>query len=172
MLRKTAGNRRSDCPVNFAVESLGDRWSLIIVRDMIFWGKKTYGDFLKSDERIATNILADRLAFLEKEGIITKAPDPLDKRKEIYSVTERGIDLVPMLLEMIAWSAKNECWHALEPKGTIQQKRFVERVAKAKNKARIAEEIRETVQAGGYVFEGVARPENPGKKGRGRLTVN
>jgi len=164
MLRKTTGKRRSDCPVNFAVESLGDKWSLIIVRDMIFWGKKTYGDFLKSDERIATNILADRLAFLEKEGIISKSPDPADKRKEIYRVTERGIDLIPMLLEMIAWSAKNEHWHALELNGTIQQKRFVMRVAKAKNKARIAEEIKATVRRGSYVFEGVTRPENPRKK--------
>src|SRR4029079_5008303 len=98
MLRKSTGKRSSDCPVNFAVESLGDKWSLVIVRDMIFWGKKTYGDFLKADEQIATNILADRLAFLEKEGIISKSPDPADKRKEIYRVTERGIDLIPMLL--------------------------------------------------------------------------
>lgn len=157
MLRKTTGKRRSGCPVNFAVESLGDKWSLIIVRDMIFWGKKTYGDFLKSDERIATNILADRLAFLEKEGILTKSPDSTDKRKEVYGLTEKGIDLIPMLLEMIVWSAKNENWHALEPKGTIQQKRFVMRVAKAKNKSRIAEEIMETVRRGSYVFEGVVR---------------
>jgi Predicted transcriptional regulators len=164
MLRKITGNRRSDCPVNFAVESLGDKWSLIIVRDIIFWGKKTYGDFLKSDERIATNILADRLAFLEKEGILTKSPDPSDKRKELYSLTEKGIDLIPMLLEMISWSAKNECWHALEPKGTIAQKRFVERVAKTKNKTGIAQQIKETVRRGGYVFEGVVRAESPRKR--------
>ena len=164
MLRKTTGKRRSDCPVNFAVESLGDKWSLIIVRDMIFWGKKTYGDFLKSDERIATNILADRLAFLEKEGILTKSPDSSDKRKEVYSLTEKGIDLIPMLLEMIAWSAKNENWHALEHNGTIEQKRFVMRVAKAKNKARIAEEIKEIVRRGSYVFEGVVRPERPAQR--------
>ena len=73
--------RRSDCPVNFAVEALGDKWSLVILRDMIFWGKKTYGEFLKSDEHIATNILADRLSYLEKEGLISKSLDPNDKRK-------------------------------------------------------------------------------------------
>ena len=74
---------RSDCPVNFAVETLGDKWSLVILRDMIFWGKKTYGEFLKSDEKIATNILAGRLEYLEKEGLITKARDQRDKRKDI-----------------------------------------------------------------------------------------
>jgi DNA-binding HxlR family transcriptional regulator len=164
MLRKITRNPRSDCPVNFAVESLGDKWSLIIVRDIIFWGKKTYGDFLKSDERIATNILADRLAFLEKEGIITKTPDATDKRKDIYRVTEKGLDLIPMLLEMISWSAKNECWHALEPKGVPEQKRFVERVVKTKNKAGIAEQVKDTVRRGGYVFEGAVRSENTRKK--------
>jgi DNA-binding HxlR family transcriptional regulator len=143
---------------------LGDKWSLIIVRDIIFWGKKTYGDFLKSDERIATNILADRLAFLEKEGIISKTPDAADKRKDIYRVTERGLDLVPMLLEMIAWSSKNECWHALGPAGAPEQKRFVERVAKTKNKAGMVEQIKDKVRNGGYVFEGVVRPENARKK--------
>ena len=83
--------------MNYAVEALGDKWSLVIFRDMIFWGKKTYGEFLKLDERIATNILADRLAYLEREGLVSKSPDPHDKRKEIYRVTEKGIGLVPML---------------------------------------------------------------------------
>ena len=97
--------RRSNCPVNFAVETIGDKWSLVILRDIIFWGKRTYGEFLKSDERIATNILAGRLEYLEKEGLISKTQDPADKRKEIYTVTERGLDMVPMFVEMIAWSA-------------------------------------------------------------------
>ncbi|MEP6848104.1 MAG: helix-turn-helix domain-containing protein, partial [Acidobacteriota bacterium] len=81
--------RRSNCPVNFAVETIGDKWSLVILRDIIFWGKRTYGEFLKSDERIATNILAGRLEYLEKEGLISKTHDPADKRKEIYNVTEQ-----------------------------------------------------------------------------------
>jgi hypothetical protein len=69
-----------------------------------------------------------------------------------------------MLLEMISWSAKNECWHALEPKGVPEQKRFVERVVKTKNKAGIAEQVKDTVRRGGYVFEGAVRSENTRKK--------
>ncbi len=145
--------RRSDCPVNFAVEIFGDKWSLLIIRDIIFWGKKTYGDFLRSDEGIATNILASRLAYLEREGILTKSPDNTDRRKDIYSVTERGLELVPTLVEMIAWSAKNDRWHALEPQGNIYQQRFVKRAAAAADKSRIIAEVRQTVRNGGFVFD-------------------
>lgn len=151
--------RRSDCPVNFAVETLGDKWSLVILRDIIFWGKKTYGEFLRSDEKIATNILAGRLEYLESEGLISKSPDATDKRKDVYTLTERAIDLIPMFIEMIAWSARDSVWQSLEHNGTIQQRRFVERTVKTKNKAKLIEEIKETVRRGGCVFEGVIRPE-------------
>ena len=152
--------RRSDCPVNFAVEALGDKWSLVILRDMIFWGKKTYGEFLKSDERIATNILADRLAYLEREGLISKSPDPADKRKDIYRVTEKGIALVPMFIEMIAWSASHPVWQSMTHKGTPQQADFVMRCVTTKNKSRLIEKVKETVRRGGCVFEGVVRPQD------------
>ena len=151
--------RRSDCPVNFAVEALGDKWSLVILRDMIFWGKKTYGEFLKSDERIATNILADRLVFLEREGLITKSPDPNDKRKDIYRVTEKAIGLVPMFIEMIAWSAQDSIWQSMTHSGTPAQVKFVTRCVTTKNKTRLIEEVKETVRRGGSVFEGVVRNE-------------
>src|SRR5216117_155764 len=82
MISNGLKGRRSDCPVNFAVEALGDKWSLVILRDIIFWGKHAYGEFLKSDERIATNILANRLEYLESEGLISKTHDPNDRRKE------------------------------------------------------------------------------------------
>lgn len=151
--------KRSDCPVNFAVETLGDRWSLIILRDMIFWGKKTYGEFLKSDEKIATNILADRLEYLVREGLISKSPDPNDKRKDIYTVTEKGIDLVPMFIEMIAWSAKNETWQKLTVvhNATPEQERFVEKTVTTKNKTKMIEDVKKIVRRGGCVFEGVVR---------------
>jgi len=152
--------RRSDCPVNFAVEALGDKWSLVILRDMIFWGKKTYGEFLKSDERIATNILADRLAYLEREGLISKSPDPADRRKDIYRVTEKGIALVPMFIEMIAWSASHPVWQSMTHNGTPQQADFVMRCITTKNKSRLIEKVKETVRRGGCVFEGVVRPQD------------
>jgi DNA-binding HxlR family transcriptional regulator len=151
--------KRSDCPVNFAVETLGDKWSLVILRDMIFWGKHTYGEFLKSDERIATNILAGRLEYLENEGLITKAPHPSDKRKEFYNVTEKAIELVPMLIEMIVWSARQETWQTMEHSGTIEQIRFVERAVKTQNKSKLIKEVSEIVRRGECVFEGVIRPE-------------
>jgi len=113
-------SRRSDCPINFALESFGDTWSLLIIRDIMFFGKKYYGDFLKSDERIATNILADRLSRLEKAGIIRKIKNVKDKRKDTYQLSEKGIDLLPMLLEIIVWSAKYDS-HTAAPKNFVIQ---------------------------------------------------
>ena len=153
-----SNGRRSDCPVNFAVEALGDKWSLVILRDIIFWGKHTYGEFLRSDERIATNILAGRLDYLENEGLISKSPHTTDKRKDIYNVTEKAIALIPMFIEMIAWSAQNETWQMMEHNGTIEQFKFVERTVKTKNKARLIQDVVGTVRRGECVFEGVVRP--------------
>ena len=98
-------NNKSHCPVNYALETFGDPWSLLIVRDIAYFGKRTYGEFLASEERISTNILANRLAELEKKDTITKITDPHDKRKELYSLTDKGLDLLPPMLEMSGWSA-------------------------------------------------------------------
>ena len=100
--------RRSGCPLNASVEILGDRWSLLIVRDMMLRNFRSYKEFLESHERIATNILADRLRNLETHGIITTERDPSDGRKVIYTLTEKGIDLAPVLTEMVLWSANHE----------------------------------------------------------------
>jgi len=97
---------RSHCPVNYAQEMLGDKWSLLIIRDLMFKGKQYYGEFLDADEKISTNILADRLEKLERGGLITKSIDQENRSKKIYALTPKGIDLMPMLLEMIAWAAK------------------------------------------------------------------
>lgn len=151
---------RSNCPVNFGLETFGDKWSLLIIRDIVFWGKKTYGDFLKSDEGIATNILAARLASLEEEGIISKTPHPADKRKDIYSLTEKGLELIPLLIEIVAWSGKLIEWQSIAGAGTREQIRQVKRFAKTKDKRKIIEEIRQVVQRGGHFFEGVVQPVN------------
>jgi DNA-binding HxlR family transcriptional regulator len=101
--------RRSPCPLNASVEMLGDRWSLLILRDMMLRGARTYTDFLNSSyEKIATNILADRLRRLERDGIITAKGDPRDGRKMIYTLTAKGMDLAPVLTEMVLWAAKHE----------------------------------------------------------------
>jgi len=94
------------CPIAFALDILGDKWSLLIVRDMLFKGKRNYIEFLESGEKIATNVLADRLKRLEANGVIVRNDDPGNRKKVIYSLTDKGMDLLPMLLEMISWGAK------------------------------------------------------------------
>jgi DNA-binding HxlR family transcriptional regulator len=100
--------RRSACPLNASVEMLGDRWSLLIIRDMMLRGSRTFKDFLDCYEGIATNILADRLRKLDAYGIITTKQDPADGRKMIYLLTAKGIDLAPVLTEMVLWAAAHE----------------------------------------------------------------
>jgi DNA-binding HxlR family transcriptional regulator len=99
---------RSGCPLNASVEILGDRWSLLIIRDMMLRGFRSYTQFLDSYERIATNILAHRLKKLKNYGIIATRQDPLDGRKVIYTLTEKGMDLAPVLTEMVLWAAAHE----------------------------------------------------------------
>ncbi|OQP68674.1 winged helix-turn-helix transcriptional regulator [Niastella populi] len=98
---------RSDCPLNYGIEIFCDKWSLLIIRDLMFFGKRYYNEFLGSDEHIATNLLADRLAMLEKEKIIRKARDAQHKQKIVYSLTEKGIDLLPVILTIGLWSEKH-----------------------------------------------------------------
>ena len=100
--------RRSGCPLNASVEMLGDRWSLLIIRDMMLRGFRTYKEFMECYEGIATNILADRLRKLVAYGIITAKPDPSDGRKLVYTLTAKGIDLAPVLTEMVLWAAAHE----------------------------------------------------------------
>lgn len=108
MPRRGKTKRRSKCPLNASVEILGDRWSLLIIRDMMLRGARTYREFLEGHERIATNILADRLRKLVTHGIITVEADPSDGRKLIYLLTAKGIDLAPVLTEMVLWAAAHE----------------------------------------------------------------
>jgi DNA-binding HxlR family transcriptional regulator len=106
--KKPAPTRRSGCPLNASVEMLGDRWSLLILRDMMIRGYRSFNEFLQSDEKIASNILADRLRRLESYGIIATERDASDGRKVIYSLTAKGIDLAPVLTEMVMWAARHE----------------------------------------------------------------
>jgi len=105
-MKKLKKKLRSHCPVNFGLEAFGDRWALLILRDIVFRGKRTYGEFLKSEEGFATNILASRLDHLVETGILQWEGDAADGRKAVYSLTEKGLDLIPLLFEMVLWSAK------------------------------------------------------------------
>jgi DNA-binding HxlR family transcriptional regulator len=100
--------RRSGCPVSISLETLGDRWSLLIIRDLMVRGFRTFKEFEESDEGIATNILADRLRRLEANGIITSEAQKIDRRKGSYRLTEKGIDLAPVLLDLLIWGARHE----------------------------------------------------------------
>lgn len=99
---------RSLCPINLALELVGDAWTLLIVRDLMLRGHTGYQAFLRSGEKIATNILADRLLKLEQNGLVTKSPDPADARKFIYALSEKGADLAPVLVELTLFSRKYE----------------------------------------------------------------
>jgi len=136
---------RSRCPISFSLETFGDKWSLLILRDIIYFGKHTFGEFLASDERIARNILADRLTRLQATGLLTKAPHPADKRRDIYRVSDSGLDVIPLLLSMAEWGSS----HGHDTKApafwlALTQTRRDEMVSL----------IRQTVQAGGSIFVG------------------
>jgi len=117
------------------------------VRDIIFAGKKTYGDFLKSEEGIATNVLATRLAFLEAQGILARATDPADKRKDWHTLTEKGLDLVPVVLAIGLWSAQHD------PQSYVHSRPdFLARLRE--HPMAVGEEVKALVRSGGCMFPG------------------
>jgi DNA-binding HxlR family transcriptional regulator len=105
---KSKTKHRSGCPVSITLELLGDRWSLLIIRDMMVRGLRTFREFQTSGEGISTNILADRLRRLEAAGIIAAESEKADRRRVNYRLTEKGIDLAPVLLELLIWGARHE----------------------------------------------------------------
>src|SRR5688500_1095083 len=105
MTRLRAGGR-SHCPVSFALDVFGDRWTLLVMRDLRLRGRATYGVCLASESGMATSGLGDRLEWLEAQGIVRRSRDRRERRRVVYGLTQKGIDLLPILIEMIAWSAK------------------------------------------------------------------
>ena len=100
--------KRSECPISLSLDLFGDRWSLLIIRDIVFKGYHFYNEFLESGEGIATNVLSDRLKKLELNGFLTSKKYELQKTKKVYQLTEKGIGLIPILLEMMAWGFSND----------------------------------------------------------------
>jgi len=126
------------CPIRFGMGIFGDKWTLLIVRDLMFKGKKHYGEFTDAEEKISTNILADRLAKLLENGIISKQSDPLNKSKYIYKLTRKGLDLLPMMLAMIDWSEKYDA-HTEVPKEFIRKLR--------RNQAEFEQELIDSIRS-------------------------
>jgi DNA-binding HxlR family transcriptional regulator len=158
-----SNEHRSECPINLALELLGDRWTLLVLRDMIFGGKRHFCELLRSQEGISSNMLADRLKMLVHEGLLTKTADPGHLQKAIYSLTEKAIELVPVLAQIGAWGRK---WlpaseelsiraELLEEGGPPLWKRFmaelrVEQLGEPREKStpRDKPSVRSTLQAG------------------------
>jgi DNA-binding HxlR family transcriptional regulator len=136
---------RSHCAVNYGVEVFGDRWSLLIIRDIVFVGKKTYGQFLKSEEGIATNVLASRLVFLEAQGILARSPNPDDGRKDFYTLTEKGLDLIPVVLNIVLWSAQHDTKSYVR-----RSKAFLARLRQ--DPVQVGDEVKALVRNGGCLF--------------------
>jgi DNA-binding HxlR family transcriptional regulator len=105
--RAADDDHRSYCPIHLSLEIFGDRWTLIVLRDMMFGNKRHFRDFLQSSELIASNILAARLKLLLEHGLVTKADDPTHKQKAIYSLTEKGISLFPIIVQIGAWGTRH-----------------------------------------------------------------
>lgn len=116
---KNSKNFRSHCPINFLLETVGDKWSLLIIRDLMFKGKRSYGDFLTSAEKISTNILADRLQKLEAHELVVKSVDETNRARQIYRLTTKGKDLLPLMLEITLWSARHDSF-SNAPQGFLQ----------------------------------------------------
>lgn len=110
---------RSDCPISCSLDVFGDRWSLLIIRDIMLRGKVSYSEFLASEEKISTNILANRLSVLESEKILDKEVSQANKSKFIYSLTQKGVDLLPIVIEIMDWGAK---YNANSPRRELGKK--------------------------------------------------
>ena len=128
-------NVRSHCPTNFALEHFGDKWSLLIIRDMMFKGKRHYNEFLEADEKVSTSVLGNRLQRLLELELISKGKDPVKKSRIRYSLTQKGIDLLPLMVEMILWSGiydkDTEAGEAFLVAATHNREEFLNQLKKA-----------------------------------------
>ncbi len=116
---KVSSREKSNCPINLSLEVIGDRWTLLIIRDMMFAGKKHFREFLQSDERISSRTLSDRLQTLQEQGIVTRHEDPGHKLKAVYRLTQAGIDLLPVLVDLGSWGNR---YRAADPElGTVAE---------------------------------------------------
>lgn len=127
---------RSDCPVSFSLDLFGDKWTLLILRDMMLDGKNSFSEFMNSEEKIASNILIDRLNMLHNQEFVTKKASLLNKSKFLYTLTDKAIDLVPVLLDLIEWGEK------YNQKG--QPKSILNKVLK--NKTKTIKEIQDNLR--------------------------
>ena len=104
--------RLSGCPIDYALDLFGDRWTLLVIRDLLFVGKRHFKELMESPERIASNILTARLKKLEERGLIERCADPDNRKQVIYTLTDKGRDLTPVLVELVRWGGRARSEHA------------------------------------------------------------
>jgi DNA-binding HxlR family transcriptional regulator len=135
----------SGCPIDYGLDIFGDRWTLLVIRDLLFAGKRHFNEIMGSPERIASNILAARLKKLEAHGLVSRAPDPENRKQVVYALTEKGKDLAPVLVELVRWGGQHD------PQSPVP-KSFVKRFARdndaliAEVRAAMAEAVRAMVR--------------------------
>jgi DNA-binding HxlR family transcriptional regulator len=110
--------RLSGCPIDYALDFFGDRWTLLVIRDLLFAGKRHFKELMESPERIASNILTARLKKLEERGLIERQGDPDNRKQVIYTLTEKGRDLTPVLVELVRWGGRHDP-NSLCPKSVV-----------------------------------------------------
>lgn len=142
-MKRTRG--KSHCPINFGLETFGDPWALLIVRDIVYFGKHTFTEFLASEEAIAPSVLTSRLTQLEANGVLFQTVDATDARRVVYGLTEAGLRLIPILLEIANWSASVDS-------ETDAPSEWI--AAVNRDKSAITQKIIDTVRDGGSVFVG------------------
>lgn len=135
----------SKCPINYTLEIIGNRWAFLILRDIVYYGKHTYNEFLASDEHVTTSMLADRLAKMEHDGIVQKTRSQVDRRKEVYSLTDKGLAMIPVLVELSSWGEQYDTDTNIDGKLA----HYLE-----KDRTTVLQLIRQTVKTGGSVFVG------------------
>ena len=138
-MSKRAQRACSGCPIDYALDIFGDRWTLLVIRDLVFGGKRHFREFIESPEGIASNILAARLKKLEARGLIERKADPNNRKQVVYGLTAKGIDVIPVLLEIIRWGGTHDA-------NTAAPKAFVERVKK--DRAGLVREMTEMLRQG------------------------
>jgi DNA-binding HxlR family transcriptional regulator len=121
-MKRTCAARRSNCPIACALDVIGDKWTLVVLRDVIMARKRYFQELLEGNEGIATNILASRLKLLEAADLVTRRADPARARRVIYAPTAKALDLLPVLIELMRWSLKYDS-------GSAAPARFVRRLA-------------------------------------------
>lgn len=120
-MKTKAPARRSDCPISYALDFVGDKWTLIVLRDLIMGRKRYFQEFLDSNENIASNILAARLKLLERAGLVTRDTDPTHGRRVIYAPTAKALDLLPAILELVLWGVKYDAARSSPPSQLLRR---------------------------------------------------